>query len=112
VVGIESDRDLWVQALTAAGYQVYAVNPLAVPRRVTRDGLSKSHAMAAFVVDDALVRLGSSSCTIRVMLRRGTLPVPASSSRARPRGRRPNLPRYYTVTRSRLRTMPQSGLGS
>src|SRR5579875_2222667 len=32
VVGIETDRGLWVEALTAAGYQVYAVNPLAVAR--------------------------------------------------------------------------------
>ncbi|CAG7586326.1 hypothetical protein JOJ86_000146 [Rhodococcus percolatus] len=61
VVGFETDRGLRVQALTAAGYQVYAVNPLAVARRVTRDGLSNSHAMAAFVGYEALVRLGSSS---------------------------------------------------
>lgn len=32
VVGIETDRGLWVQALAAVGYQVYAVNPLAVSR--------------------------------------------------------------------------------
>jgi transposase len=32
VVGIETDRGLWVEALIAAGYQVYAVNPLAVAR--------------------------------------------------------------------------------
>ncbi len=32
VVGIETDRGLWVQALVAAGYQVYAINPLAVAR--------------------------------------------------------------------------------
>ena len=32
VVGIETDRGLLVQALLAAGYQVYAVNPLAVSR--------------------------------------------------------------------------------
>lgn len=32
VVGIETDRGLWVQALVAAGYQLYAVNPLAVSR--------------------------------------------------------------------------------
>src|SRR5258708_19278949 len=32
VVGIETDRGLWVDALTAAGYQAFAVNPLAVPR--------------------------------------------------------------------------------
>jgi hypothetical protein len=29
VVGIETDRGLWVGELTAAGYQVYAINPLA-----------------------------------------------------------------------------------
>jgi transposase len=32
VVGIETDRGLWVASLVAAGYQVYAVNPLAVSR--------------------------------------------------------------------------------
>ncbi len=32
VVGIETERGLWVQALIAAGYQVYAINPLSVSR--------------------------------------------------------------------------------
>jgi transposase len=32
VIGIETDRGLWVEALSAAGYQVFAVNPLAVAR--------------------------------------------------------------------------------
>jgi transposase len=32
VVGIETDRGPWVQALLAAGYQVYAVNPLSAAR--------------------------------------------------------------------------------
>ncbi len=32
VVGIETDRGPWVQALVAAGYQVYAVNPLQLSR--------------------------------------------------------------------------------
>jgi transposase len=32
VIGIETDRGLWVHALAAAGYQVYAINPLAVAR--------------------------------------------------------------------------------
>jgi transposase len=32
VVGIETDRGPWVHALVAAGYQVYAVNPLQVAR--------------------------------------------------------------------------------
>ncbi len=32
VVGIETERGLWVQALIAVGYQVYAINPLSVSR--------------------------------------------------------------------------------
>jgi hypothetical protein len=32
VVGIETDRGLWVHALAAAGYQVYALNPMSVAR--------------------------------------------------------------------------------
>ena len=32
VIGIETDRGTWVQALLAAGYEVYAVNPLSVAR--------------------------------------------------------------------------------
>ncbi|MCW2615979.1 MAG: transposase [Frankiales bacterium] len=32
VVGIETDRGPWVQALLAAGYQVFAINPLSVSR--------------------------------------------------------------------------------
>jgi Transposase len=32
VVGIETDRGLWVQSLVAAGYQVYAPNPRMVAR--------------------------------------------------------------------------------
>ncbi len=32
VVGIETDRGLWVRALAAAGFQVFAVNPLSVSR--------------------------------------------------------------------------------
>ena len=32
VVGIETDRGLWVQALVTAGYRVYAINPLQVAR--------------------------------------------------------------------------------
>jgi len=31
-VGIETDRGLWVMSLVAAGYEVYAVNPLAAAR--------------------------------------------------------------------------------
>ncbi|MFQ5557194.1 MAG: IS110 family transposase, partial [Acidimicrobiales bacterium] len=32
VIGIETERGLWVQALIAAGYTVYAINPLSVSR--------------------------------------------------------------------------------
>jgi hypothetical protein len=32
VIGIETDRGLWVEALIAAGYQVYAINPMAAAR--------------------------------------------------------------------------------
>ncbi|MEX2251085.1 MAG: IS110 family transposase [Acidimicrobiia bacterium] len=39
-VGIETDRGLWVQALVAVGYQVYAVNPRSAARYRERHGLS------------------------------------------------------------------------
>jgi transposase len=57
VVGIETDRGLWVEALTAAGYRVYAINPLAVSRYRDRHQLSgaKSDAGDAKVLAD-LVR--------------------------------------------------------
>ena len=32
VLGIETDRGLWVSALVAAGYHVYAINPRSVAR--------------------------------------------------------------------------------
>jgi transposase len=40
VIGIETDRGLWVGALTAAGYQVYAVNPMAAARYRDRHHVS------------------------------------------------------------------------
>jgi transposase len=40
VVGIETDRGLWVHALAAVGYRVYAVNPLAVSRYRDRHNLA------------------------------------------------------------------------
>lgn len=40
LVGIETDRGPWVQALVAAGYTVYAVNPLQVARYRERHGVS------------------------------------------------------------------------
>jgi hypothetical protein len=57
VVGIETDRGLLAGALVTAGYQVYAVNPLAVSRYRDRHSLSgaKSDAADAKVLAD-LVR--------------------------------------------------------
>jgi transposase len=57
VIGIETDRGLWVNALTAAGYQVFAVNPLAVARYRDRHHVSgaKSDASDAKLLGD-LVR--------------------------------------------------------
>ena len=40
IVGIETDRGLWVQALVAAGYVVYAINPRAASRYRDRHTLS------------------------------------------------------------------------
>jgi hypothetical protein len=40
VIGIETDRGPWVTALAAAGYVVYAVNPLQASRYRERHGVS------------------------------------------------------------------------
>jgi len=40
VVGIETDRGLWVQALVEAGYAVYAINPRAASRYRDRHSVS------------------------------------------------------------------------
>jgi transposase len=40
VIGIETDRGLWVDSLTAVGYQVFAVNPLAAARYRDRHHVS------------------------------------------------------------------------
>jgi transposase len=42
VVGIETDRGLFVQALVAAGYHVYAINPFSVSRYRDRHGSSRA----------------------------------------------------------------------
>ena len=47
IVGIETDRGLWVDALTGAGYQVYALNPLAVARYRDRHHVSGAKSDAA-----------------------------------------------------------------
>ena len=57
VVGIETERGMWVQALVASGYTVYAINPLSVSRYRDRHGVAgaKSDAGDAKVLAD-LVR--------------------------------------------------------
>lgn len=58
VIGIESERGPWVASLVAAGYQVYAVNPLSVARYRERHSTSgaKSDQLDAHVLCE-LVRL-------------------------------------------------------
>ncbi len=60
MVGIETDRGPWVQALIAAGYTVFAVNPLSVARYRERHGVSgaKSDAADAHTLAD-MVRTDS-----------------------------------------------------
>jgi len=57
VIGIETDTGLWVTALDAAGYQVYAINPMAASRYRDRHTVSgaKSDSGDAKVLAD-LVR--------------------------------------------------------
>ena len=57
MIGIETDRGLWVDAFTAAGYRVFAVNPLAAARYRDRHHVSgaKSDASDAKLLAD-LVR--------------------------------------------------------
>src|ERR687897_3392970 len=58
IVGIETERGPWVQALIAAGYQVFAINPLQVARYRERHSSSgaKSDAGDAHVLAE-IVRL-------------------------------------------------------
>src|SRR5215470_18353874 len=60
VVGNETDRGPWVAALIAAGYTVYAINPLQASRYRKRHGVSgaKSDAADAHVLAD-MVRTDS-----------------------------------------------------
>ncbi|MFV1963339.1 MAG: IS110 family transposase [Acidimicrobiia bacterium] len=59
VVGIETDRGLWVDALVAGGYQVFGINPLSVARYRAQHHLSgaKSDRADAKLLAD-LVRTG------------------------------------------------------
>jgi transposase len=56
VIGIETDRGLWVQSLAASGYRVYAINPLAAARYRDRHQVSgaKSDAGDAKMLADVV----------------------------------------------------------
>jgi len=56
VIGIETDRGPWVQALLAAGYRVWAINPLQVARYRERHSVSgaKSDAGDAHTLADMM----------------------------------------------------------
>ena len=56
VIGIETDRGLWVTALVAAGYQVYAINPLAAARYRDRHHVSGASPMPGTQTLGGLVR--------------------------------------------------------
>ena len=73
VVGIETDRGLWVQALVAAGYRVYAINPMQVAR--FREAMSTSGGKSD--PSDAHVL----TCMVRLM-RQQLRPVAGDSARA------------------------------
>src|SRR5580693_9314033 len=47
MIGIETDRGLWVDAFTAAGYRVFAVNPLAAARYRDRHHVSGATSYAS-----------------------------------------------------------------
>ncbi|MEV0424141.1 IS110 family transposase [Streptosporangium canum] len=60
LIGLETDRGPWVRALVAAGYSVYAINPLQVARYRERPRISgtksdkaDAHTMADMVRIDA-----------------------------------------------------------
>jgi transposase len=63
VIGIETDRGLWVGALAAAGYQVYAINPLAVAHYRDRHHVSgaKSDASDAKLLADLVRTTGTTT---------------------------------------------------
>lgn len=46
-VGIETDRGPWVAALVAAGYEVFAMNPMSVPATGERHSSTPRSASSA-----------------------------------------------------------------
>ncbi len=79
VVGIETDRGPWVRALRAAGYQVYAINPLSAARYRQWHSTSgaKSDAGDAHVLAEIvrLDRVPAASTAIKAQVSDGDRPV-------------------------------------
>src|SRR3954452_23052649 len=73
-IGIETDRGSWVAALVAAGYQVFALNPMSVARYRERHSTSGAKSDAA----DAHLLARSSAWTGHIV---GRLPVTAMKVR-------------------------------
>jgi transposase len=70
VIGIETDRGPWVRALIAAGYTVFAVNPLSVARYRERHSVSgaksdaaDAHTLADMVRTDSHRLVWGASCS-------------------------------------------------
>jgi hypothetical protein len=59
MIGIETDRGPWVQALIAAGYRVYAINPLQVARYRETDSTSGGKSDAVFYTREGLLSSGN-----------------------------------------------------
>jgi transposase len=71
VIGIETDRGPWVRALIAAGYTVFAVNPLSVARYRERHSVSgaksdaaDAHTLADMVRTDSHRLVWGASCFV------------------------------------------------
>lgn len=84
LVGIETDRGPWVQALIAAGYRVYPVNPLQAARYRERHSVSgaKSDPADAHVLAD-MVRTDAHQLRPRPVTRSWQRPSRSSPGRTR-----------------------------
>lgn len=75
VVGIETDRGLWVHALTAAGYRVYAISPVSVSRYRDRHNLAGAKSDSGALVMRKCWRIWSAPTGTTTGLSPGTLPT-------------------------------------
>ncbi len=87
-VGIETDRGPWVQALVAAGYQVFAINPMSVARYRERHSTSslsrflcKPEVIASFVSYQKMMRPGKRLISVFSATFQPCVPVPDSPPR-------------------------------